>query len=154
MSREELLAEYTQKVEEAYRRRTPKSRQAVEEWASKYIPSGDYREGSWLEPYPTVMMRGDGCYLYDADGHSYIDFSNNWTALVLGNNPPKVLEAIKEQVKKGLAAAAPTESVYQWAQMICERVASVDRVRFCCTGVEAVMFAIRVPGPTPARTRS
>jgi len=143
MSREELLAEYTQKVEEAYRRRTPKSRQAVEEWASKYIPSGDYREGSWLEPYPTVMVRGDGCYLYDADGHSYIDFSNNWTALVLGNNPPKVVEAIKEQVKKGLAAAAPTESVYQWAQMICERVASVDRVRFCCTGVEAVMFAIR-----------
>jgi glutamate-1-semialdehyde 2,1-aminomutase len=143
MSKEELLAEYTQKVEEAYRRRTPKSRQAVEEWASKYIPSGDYREGSWLEPYPTVMVRGDGCYLYDADGHSYIDFSNNWTALVLGNNPPQVLEAIKEQVKKGLAAAAPTESVYQWAQMICERVASVDRVRFCCTGVEAVMFAIR-----------
>ncbi len=143
MSREKSLAEYTQKVEEAYRRRTPKSRQAVEEWASKYVPDGDYREGSWLEPYPTVMMRGDGCYLYDADGHSYIDFSNNWTALVLGNNPPKVVEAIREQVQKGLAAAAPTESVYQWAQMICERVASVDRIRFCCTGVEAVMFAIR-----------
>ena len=143
MSREKSLAEYGQKVEEAYRRRTPKSRQAVEEWASKYLPGGDYREGSWLEPYPVVMTRGDGCYLYDVDGHSYIDFSNNWTPLVLGNNPPKVLEAIREQIQKGLAMAAPTENVYQWGQMICERVASVDRIRFCCSGTEAVMFAIR-----------
>jgi len=65
MSREKSLAEYSQKVEGAYRRRTPKSQQEVEEWASKYAPGGDYREGSWLEPYPTVMLRGDGCYLYD-----------------------------------------------------------------------------------------
>ena len=143
MSREKSLAEYQQKVEGAYRQRTPKSRQEVEEWASKYAPGGDYREGSWLEPYPAVMVRGDGCYLYDVDGHSYIDFSNNWTPLVLGNNPPKVVEAIREQVLKGLAMSAPTESVYQWGQMICERVASVDRVRFCCSGSEAVMFTIR-----------
>jgi len=143
MSRERSLAEYGQKVEEAYRRRTPKSRQEVEEWASKYLPGGDYREGSWLEPYPTVMTRGEGCYLYDVDGHSYIDFSNNWTPLVLGNNPPKVLEAIREQIQKGLAMAAPTENVYQWGQMICERVASIDTIRFCCSGTEAVMFAIR-----------
>jgi glutamate-1-semialdehyde 2,1-aminomutase len=143
MSREKSLAEYGQKVEEAYRRRTPKSRQVVEEWASKYAPSGDYREGSWLEPYPIVMVRGDGCYLYDADGHSYIDFSNNWTAMVLGNNHPKVVEAIRQQIQTGLAMSAPTESVYQWGQMICERVTSVDKVRFCCSGSEAAMFAIR-----------
>jgi len=62
---------------------------------------------------------------------------------VLGNNPPKVLEAIREQIQKGLAMSAPTENVYQWGQMICERVASVDRIRFCCSGSEAVMFAIR-----------
>ena len=143
MSREKSLTEYSQKVEEAYRRRTPKSRQEVEEWASKYVPDGDYREAVWFEPYPTVMVRGDGCYLYDVDGHSYLDFSNCWTALVWGNNHPKVVEAIREQVQKGLAMAAPTESAYQWAQMICERLPSVERVRFCCSGSEAAMFAIR-----------
>ena len=143
MSREELLAEYSRKVEEAYRRRTPRSQQAVEEWASKYVPDGDYRQAVWFEPYPTVMVKGDGCYLYDVDGHDYIDFSNCWTAMVLGNNHPKVVKAIREQVSNGLAMAAPTESAYQWAQMICERVASVDRVRFCCSGSEAAMFAIR-----------
>ena len=143
MSREELLAEYNYKVEETYRRRTSKSKQAVEEWASKYVPDGDYRHAVWFEPYPTVMVEGEGCYLHDVDGHSYIDYSNCWTAMLLGNNHPKVVEAIKEQVQKGLAVAAPTESAYQWAQIICERVASVDRMRFCCSGSEAAMFAIR-----------
>jgi len=143
MSREKSLSEYRERVEEAYQQRTPRSRQEVEELASKYVPDGDYRAAIWFEPYPTVMVKGDGCYLYDVDGNSYIDFSNCWTALVFGNNPPKVVEAIREQLQKGLAMGAPTESVYQWAQMICERVASVDRVRFCCSGSEAVMFAIR-----------
>ena len=143
MSREKSLAEYSQKVEEAYRRRTPKSRQTVGEWASKYCPDGDYREAVWLEPYPTVMTKGDGCYLYDVDGHRYIDFSNCWTALVWGNNPPGIIAAIREQVQNGLAMSAPTESVYQWAQMICDRIPSVDRVRFCCSGSEAAMHTVR-----------
>jgi len=144
LSREELLAEYSRKFEEAYRRRTPKSAQAVEGFARKYCSDGDYRQVPWYDPYPVVMVGGDGCHLYDVDGHSYLDLSNSWTALVLGINPPKVLEAIKEALQQqGLAMAAPTESVYQWAQMICERIPSIEKVRFCCTGAEAVMFAIR-----------
>jgi len=144
MFREKLLVEYSQKIEEAYRRRTPKSAQLVEGFASKYCSDGDYRQVPWYDPYPVVMARGDGCHLYDVDGHSYIDFSNNWTAGVLGINPPKVLAAIREAQKQyGLAFPAPTETVYQWAQMICERIPSIEKVRFCCTGAEAVMFAIR-----------
>ncbi len=144
MSRKELLAEYSRKFEEAYRQRTPKSAQLIESFASKYCSDGDYRQVPWYEPYPVVMLGGDGCHLYDVDGHSYIDLSNNWTAGVLGINPPKVLEAIKEAQKQyGLAMAAPTESVYQWAQMICDRVPSVEKMRFCCTGAEAVMFTVR-----------
>jgi 4-aminobutyrate aminotransferase-like enzyme len=65
MFREKSLVEYSQKVEEAYRRMTSKSQQEVEEWASKYVPDSDYRQAIWFEPYPAVMVRGDGCYLYD-----------------------------------------------------------------------------------------
>ena len=144
MSREELLAEYGQKVEGAYRRKTAKSAQLIKEFASKYCSDGDYRQVPWYDPYPVVMVGGDGCHLYDVDGHSYLDLSNNWTAGVLGINPPEVLAAIREAQKQyGLAMAAPTESVYQWAQMVCERISSIEKVRFCCTGAEAVMFAIR-----------
>ena len=144
MSREKLLVEYGQKVERAYRRRTSKSAQLIAEFASKYCSDGDYRQVPWYDPYPIVMVGGDGCHLYDVDSHSYLDLSNNWTAGVLGINPPKVLAAIREAQKQyGLAMAAPTESVYQWAQMVCERISSIEKIRFCCTGAEAVMFAIR-----------
>lgn len=43
---------------------------------------------------PTVMSKGDGCRLYDVDGNDYLDFSNNRTSMILGNNHPKIVEAI------------------------------------------------------------
>jgi glutamate-1-semialdehyde 2,1-aminomutase len=63
--------------------------------------------------------------------------------MIWGNKPPKIVEAIREQAQKGMSMGAPTESVYEWAQIICNRVASVEKIRFCCSGSEAVMFAIR-----------
>ncbi len=142
MGREELIAEYSKKTEEFYRQRTPKSREIIEK-AKKYVPDGDIRAAIWFEPYPTVINRGDGCHLYDVDGNDYLDFSNNWTSMVLGNNHPKVVEAIQNQAPMCSAIAAPCEGAYEWAKILCERVPSVDRVRFCTSGTEAVMFAIR-----------
>jgi glutamate-1-semialdehyde 2,1-aminomutase len=142
MSRKESVAKYSMKIEEAYQKRTPQSREVIKN-AAKYVPDGDFRVSVWLEPYPTVMTRGDGCHLYDVDGNDYLDFSNNWTSVILGNNHPKVVEAIRQQAPLGSAMAAPHPGAYEWAKMICDRMASIDRVRFCTSGSEAVMFAIR-----------
>jgi glutamate-1-semialdehyde 2,1-aminomutase len=89
------------------------------------------------------MARGDGCHLYDEDGNDYLDFSNNWTSMVLGNNHPKVVEAICNQAPHGSAMAAPLARAYEWAKILCDRIASVEKVRFCTSGTEAVMFAVR-----------
>lgn len=142
MSRKELVAKYSMKIEEAYQKRTPQSREVIKN-AARYVPDGDFRVSVWLEPYPTVMSRGDGCHLYDVDGNDYLDFSSNWTSMILGNNHPKIVEAITQQAPMGSAMAAPHPSAYEWAKMICDRIASVERVRFCTSGSEAVMFAIR-----------
>jgi glutamate-1-semialdehyde 2,1-aminomutase len=142
MNRKELVAEYSQQIVETYRKRTPQSGKIIEE-AAKYVPDGDFRVSVWFEPYPAVMDRGDGCHLVDIDGNDYLDFSNNWTSMVLGNSHPKVVEAIREQALTGSAMAAPHKSVYEWAKMLCDRIPSVDKVRFCTSGSEAVMFAIR-----------
>jgi glutamate-1-semialdehyde 2,1-aminomutase len=142
MSRKELVAKYSMKIEEAYQRRTQQSRHVIEH-AAQYVPDGDYRVSIWHEPYPTVMAKGDGFHLYDVDGNDYLDFSNNWTSMILGNNHPKVVEAISQQAPMGSAMAAPHASAYEWARMICDRVPSIDKVRFCTSGTEAVMFAIR-----------
>ena len=142
MSKETLIAEHNKRVEDLYRQRTPESRKIIED-ACKYVPDGDMRISIWFEPYPTVMARGDGCRLYDEDGNEYLDFSNNWTSMVLGNNHPKVVEAITQQAPLGSAMAAPPKRAYEWAQILCDRIPSVDRVRFCTSGTEAVMFALR-----------
>ncbi len=142
MSRKELVAKYSMKIEEAYHKRTPQSREVIKN-AARYVPDGDFRVSVWLEPYPTVMARGDGCHLYDVDGNDYLDFSSNWTSMILGNNHPKIIEAIRQQAPLGSAMAAPHPSAYEWAKMICDRIPSIDRVRFCTSGSEAVMFAIR-----------
>jgi len=142
MEKKEQVAKFKQKIEETYRQRTPKSREIIDE-AKKYVPDGDMRISIWFEPYPAVMAKGDGCHLYDEDGNDYLDFSNNWTSMVLGNNHPKVVEAICRQAPLGSAMAAPPQEAYKWAQILCERIPSVDRVRFCTSGTEAVMFAIR-----------
>jgi len=142
MSRKELVAEYSAKIEEAYRQRTSNSARIIDE-AAKYVPDGDFRISIWFEPYPAVMARGDGCRLYDEDGNEYLDFSNNWTSMILGNNHPKVVEAICSQAPRGSAMAAPPQRAYEWAKILCDRIPSVDKVRFCTSGTEAVMFAVR-----------
>ncbi len=142
MANKEKVAEFSRKVEEIYLQRTSKSREIIED-AKRFVPDGDMRVSIWFEPYPAVMAKGDGCHLYDEDGNDYLDFSNNWTSMVLGNNHPKVVDAICRQAPMGSAMAAPPKQAYEWAQILCERVPSMERVRFCTSGTEAVMFAIR-----------
>jgi glutamate-1-semialdehyde 2,1-aminomutase len=142
MTKEEIVNDYSRKIEEVYKKRTPKSAGIIND-AAKYVPDGDFRISIWFEPYPAVMARGDGCHLYDEDGNDYLDFSNNWTSMVLGNNHPRVVEAICNQAPRGSAMAAPPARAYEWAKILCDRIPSVEKVRFCTSGTEAVMFAIR-----------
>ncbi len=142
MTKKERVAEYSRKIEDIYLQQTSKSREIIED-AKRFVPDGDMRISIWFEPYPAVMAKGDGCHLYDEDGNDYLDFSNNWTSMVLGNNNPRVVEAICKQAPMGSAMAAPPKRAYEWAQILCERIPSMERVRFCTSGTEAVMFAIR-----------
>lgn len=142
MPGEKLLAEYRQRIEGEYRRRTRKSLEIIEK-GSKYCPGGDYRSGSWFSPYPVVSSTGKDCWITDVDGNTYLDVNNNYTSMVLGNSNAAVAAAIKAQVDKGPTIAASSENAFEWAQLICERIKSVEQVRFCTSGSEADMHAIR-----------
>jgi glutamate-1-semialdehyde 2,1-aminomutase len=144
MAISDSVARFIERVDADYVKRTPGSAR-IDRRAVQVCPGGDYRSTVWHAPYPTVMARGEGCHLEDVDGNRYLDLCGNFTSMVLGNDPPEITRAIARACEQqGLAMAAPTESVYQWAQMICDRVPSVERVRFCCSGSEAAMFPIRV----------
>jgi glutamate-1-semialdehyde 2,1-aminomutase len=90
------------------------------------------------------MDHGEGCRLYDVDGNIYIDFVNNMTSLVLGHAHPKVTEAVIEQVKRGSVFSSPVEAQSTLGQIICDRLPSAEKIRFCNSGTEATMGAIRL----------
>jgi len=143
VSKEKLLAEVTKRYQEVYRKRTRKSQEMVEA-ARQYMPGGDTRTAVWFEPYPIWVDRAEGCRFTDVDGHKYLDFHNCATALILGHANPRVVTAVKKQAAKGSAFASLVPAVIRWAELICNMVQSVDKVRFGSTGTEGVMMAVRL----------
>lgn len=128
---------------EIYRRTTPASR-ALYERAAKAMPGGTTRTTTYFDPYPLYIDRGEGCRIWDVDGTERIDMLGNYTAMILGHAHPKVVEAINRQAARGTAFAAANPIEVELATLLCERVPSLDLVRFCNSGTEATMFAMRL----------
>lgn len=108
------------------------------------MPGGTTRTTTYFDPYPLYIERGEGCRVWDADGTERIDMLGNYTAMILGHAYPKVVEAIQRQAARGTGFAAANPHEVELATLLCERVPSLDAVRFCNSGTEATMFALRL----------
>lgn len=130
-------------IEERFRAATPKSAELGKR-AERVMPGGDTRSSSYHRPYPLAIARGEGPYLYDIDGNRYVDLLGNYTSLVHGHAYPPIVEAVSKTVREGTAWPARSESQVELAELICDRIASVDRIRYCNSGTEAGMLAVHV----------
>ena len=137
-----IVEDLDHQLSTTYTRRTPASR-ALYERAQRVLPGGDTRTGTFYLPYPTFMDHGEGCELVDVDGNRYVDFLGNFTSLIHGHAEPRIAAAIAEQARRGTVMGYPTEAQVALAELLVERIPSVERVRFCNSGTEAVMNAIR-----------
>jgi len=135
---EKLKSDIVQK----YESKTPTSKKHFEE-AKKWLPGGGTRNIAYFFPYPFFVVKGEGCYLFDVDGNKYIDILNSMTVNIHGHAHPKIVKAMQKQASEGTAHAAPMELQYELAKIICERTPSIELMRFCNSGTEATMFAIR-----------
>ena len=129
-------------ITERYLSRTSQSRRHLEA-AKQWLPGGETRQASFYKPYPTIMTQGERCYLYDCDGHSYMDFQNNYTSLIHGHCHPAIVSAASAQLKKGAVLGTATELQYLHAAHLCKRIPSLEMVRYCNCGTEATLFALR-----------
>ncbi|MFC7684523.1 glutamate-1-semialdehyde 2,1-aminomutase [Ureibacillus sp. GCM10028918] len=93
---------------------------------------------------PIFMESGKGAIIKDIDGNEYIDYVLSWGPLILGHSHPEVVAAIQEQVAKGASFGAPTLLESKLAQIVIDRVPSVEMVRFVSSGTEATMAALRL----------
>jgi glutamate-1-semialdehyde 2,1-aminomutase len=128
---------------ERYLASTPRSR-AYFERAAESLVGGTTRTTVYLEPYPPTVVRGHGSRVWDLDGNERTDLLNNYTALILGHAHPDVVAAVQSVAERGSAFAAPTEHELTLAELIKDRLPSVERLRFTSSGTEATMFAMRI----------
>ena len=117
------------------------------EQAQSVIPGGvnsPVRAFKAVGGEPIFIDRAKGAYLFDADGKKYIDYVLSWGPMILGHAHDDVLKAVIEKAQLGLSFGAPTEIETELAQLICDLVTSIEKVRFVSSGTEATMSAIRL----------
>ena len=93
---------------------------------------------------PRFFSRGEGAYLWDADGKRYIDYVGSWGPAILGHAHPETVRAVQETARNGLSFGAPTELEIEMAETLCRLLPSMDMVRLVSSGTEATMTAVRL----------
>jgi glutamate-1-semialdehyde 2,1-aminomutase len=125
----------------AYVARNPRSRDQFAE-ASSFMPGGNTRTVLYYEPFPLRIVRGQGCRLWDADDHEYIDFLGEFTAGIYGHSDPVIRAAVDTAFERGVNLSGHTHLEAQLASIICSRFPSVDLIRFTNSGTEANLMAL------------
>lgn len=122
------------------------SNQLFEE-AKNYFPGGvnsPVRAFKSVEGSPLFIVKGEGDTVFDEDGNSYIDFCCSWGPLIHGHNHPYIREKVEKAVKNGLSFGTPTRKGVEIGKLILDNHRYIDKLRFVCSGTEAVMSAIRL----------
>ncbi len=120
---------------------------AAFERAKRAIPGGvnsPARAFGGVGGSPLFIARASGPFLYDLDGHEYLDFIGSWGPMILGHCHPRVVGAAVAALQNGSSYGAPCELETQLAELVIEAVPSVEMVRFVSSGTEATMSAIRL----------
>ncbi len=113
-----------------------------DEAARKVMPGGNTRSVLHFEPFPFRVVGAQGSVVTDADGHSYVDFCGNYTAGLLGHSSPLIRDAVVAALDEGFAVGATHPREIELAELVCERFAGIDQVRFTNSGTEANLMAI------------
>ena len=125
----------------AYRAAHPRSLERHEA-AHAALPGGNTRSILHFAPFPLTAVRGEGCRIWSLDGQEYIDFLCEYSAGLYGHSHPAIRAAVEEALTDGVVLGAPSRYEAGFAAMLCERFASIERLRFCNSGSEATLMCL------------
>ncbi len=120
---------------------------ALYERARRFIPGGvnsPVRAFKSVGGTPRFIERAEGAYVEDADGRRYVDYVGSWGPMLFGHADPDAVRAVQQAAARSTSFGAPTEIEIQVAELVCELVPSVERVRMVNSGTEATMSAARL----------
>jgi glutamate-1-semialdehyde 2,1-aminomutase len=129
--------------EKEYRKRTRKSA-ALFEKSQRYFVDGINHRIRSFSPYPFFVRKARGPYIYDEDGNRYIDLWCGHYANILGHTPPAVMRAVSDALKNGWHWGIPSRTQVRLAELVGKILPSAEKMRFCSTGTEATMYAVRI----------
>lgn len=131
-------------IEERFEEKTPTSA-AVNRRSLKSIPGGTNSLASYYAPYEIAFDRASDAFLWDVDGHRYIDLHNRFTTLIHGHRYAPIVDAINRiNSRVGSGPAAPQSDQIDLAELLTDRISSVELVSFCNSGTEAGMLAAQL----------
>jgi glutamate-1-semialdehyde 2,1-aminomutase len=131
------------RIVDAYRRRTPTSAKLAAA-AKTVFPDGVTHDARYLEPYGIYVKRAAGSRKWDVDDNEYVDYAGGHGALLLGHNPPEVVEAVQKQLALGTHFGANHELEIRWGELVKKIVPCAERVRFTSSGTEATLLGMRL----------
>lgn len=126
-----------------YVSRTSKSRRLFSR-SQKLFPGGISHNIRYFEPYPFFATGAKGKHLRDADGNRYTDYWMGHWAMILGHSPAPVASVLSRQVKNGTLYGVANDASVELAESIQKIMPSAESMRFCSTGSEATMYAVRL----------
>jgi glutamate-1-semialdehyde 2,1-aminomutase len=126
---------------ETYARANPESARRYEA-ATAAMPGGNTRSVLYYAPFPLCIVRGEGCALWDADGHRYTDMLAEFTAGIYGHSDPAIRAAIEGALRDGINLSGHNHIEAELARVVCERFPSIDLLRFANSGSEANLMAV------------
>ncbi|MEO9966886.1 MAG: glutamate-1-semialdehyde 2,1-aminomutase [Reichenbachiella sp.] len=115
--------------------------------AQNHIPGGvnsPVRAFKAVGGEPIFIKSAKGAYMHDIDGNKYIDLINSWGPMILGHGKIQIERAVIEAVKKSLSFGAPTNAEIEMADLICQMMPNIEKVRMVNSGTEATMSAVRL----------
>jgi len=135
---------------DAYASARPHAR-ATHEAACAHMPGGNTRTVLFHGPFPIRAARGEGPYLFDTDGHRYVNLLGEYTAGVFGHSHPVIKAALAEAIEIGLNLGAHNEAEAELARLVTARFPALERVRFTNSGTEANLMAVSTARATTGR---
>lgn len=111
--------------------------------ALEVMPGGVSRNTVLRDPHPIYADFGEGCRVTDIEGVTRLDFSNNMASLIHGHACPAIVDAVTKQLARGSAFTTATEIEVRYAEHICSRSPSFEKMRFVNSGTEALMVALK-----------
>ncbi len=121
--------------------------------AARVLPAGSTRSVLDFAPFPFRVARASGAELVDVDGHRYLDLLGDYTAGLLGHDPPEVADAVRSVLDRGWSLGAVADGEHRLAELLCGRFPSIEQIRFTNSGTEANLMAINLARHLTGRSR-